>query len=145
MAEYQTADPDTRRRAVIYLLVAAIIGVISIAFYRNLLESAGSDPELLAERLTLIVSSLYVLVLPAIWFALRVNRVARLTHESGRYPPPGMAVVRDTRIVTGGDATRRAWAARIVAVLVVVSSVLTPTVLLMLVRAVMGRAPNIGV
>ncbi len=141
---YKQADPDARRRAIIYLVIAALFGVGVIHLYRELLASAADDPELAFERLSLIVGSLYVFVLPAIWFAFRMWRVARMTREAGSWPPPELPVIRDTRIITGDDATRRALAAQIVALLVVVTSVLLPTVLLMLIRAVADRALEVG-
>ncbi len=132
---YQQADPDARRKLIVYLLIGAVIGAGAIYYYSELLADAIDDPELAFERLALIVNSLYVLVVPAIWFAVRIWRIARLTSEAECYPPPGVAVVRDTRIVTGGDALRRAFAIRLVAALVVATSVLLPTVLMMLVSA----------
>lgn len=132
---YQQADPEARRKLIVYLLIGAVIGAGAIYYYSELLADAIDDPELAFERLALIVNSLYVLVIPAIWFAVRIWRIARLTSEAESYPPPGIAVVRDTRIVTGGDALRRAFAMRLVAVLVVATSILLPTVLMMLVSA----------
>lgn len=146
MAElYKQADPDARRRALVYFLIAAVVGAGVIFFYSELLASAANDPELAIERLTLIIASLYVLVVPAVWFAFHIWRVARMTREAGAYPPPDLPVIRDTRIVSGKDASRRAWAAQITALLVVLTSIMLPTVLLMLVRAVADRALDVGV
>ena len=86
-------------------------------------------------RLKLIVNSLYLFALPALWFAIYAWRIARQTVYAERYPPPGVAVVRDVRIVTGSDAIRRAFAIRVVGLLFLVTSVLLATVLMMLVTA----------
>lgn len=139
MADVQAADPAARRRVAVVLLIGTGIGAGAIFYFSELLAGATDDPELAMERLKLIVKSLYILAIPALWFAVQIWRMASLTVAAKRYPPPGVAVVRDTRVVTGPDAVRRAFAARVVAALVLGTSVLLPTVLMMLVTAVEQR------
>ena len=146
MAElYREADPRARRKAIIYLLIATVIGAGVILYFSELLASAADDPELAFERLTFIVKSLYVFVLPALWFASRMWRVARMTRDAGTWPPPDLRVIRDTRILNGKEASRRALAGQIVALLIVATTVLLPTVLLTLVQTVADRALDVGV
>ena len=133
--EIQEADPAARRRLAIVLLAFAVLGAGAIFYFSELLADAGDEPALALERLKLIVNSLYLFVLPALWFAIYAWRIAGRTIEARRYPPPGVAVVRDLRVVTGPDAVRRAFAIRVVAALFLVTSVLLPTVLMMLVTA----------
>lgn len=143
--DYREADPGARRRAVVYLLVMAAIGAGLILYYSELLTSASDDPELAFERLEQIVTSLYLFAVPALWFATYMWRLAGRTRESGLWPPPDVPVIRDTRVLSGKPALRRARVAQAMAILVVLTSVLLPTVLLKLVRAVADRAFEVGV
>lgn len=73
--------------------------------------SPGQAPRLLRWLLTGLFA-------PCLIFALYLTLLARRTLGAGQYPPPGMAVIKDTKLQRGSDAIRVAH------LLVVVGAVL---------------------
>ena len=55
------------------------------------------------------------LTLPLLLGAARALRIARRTLEAERFPPPGLAVVRDTPVRRGAAARRWGRALRVIA------------------------------
>lgn len=111
MGEIQKADTNAQRRAVVWVLIGAAIGVGSIAFFEmyraDLISWVETNATTILLNPGIVVSFLLVLFVP-LYFAVYVlfSLGSRIAHAE-RYPTPGLAVVRDTKIVTGEAAVLR--------------------------------------
>jgi hypothetical protein len=110
MAEIHYATPGAGRRLAIHigLVVIAGIALISIlqAYQPALLEWATSDPAQTRSRAQLLIALVSVIVLaPLAGFAIYIWRLGTRTLEEDRFPPEGLAVIRDV-LVTRGPAAR---------------------------------------
>lgn len=105
------ADPALRRRLVVggaVILASILAGLLGVDLWRQSLIDLGRESPAAAaaqaERgLRLATIGIGALALVG---ALRLYRLARRVREERRWPPAGMRVVRDTRVVAG-DAARR--------------------------------------
>ena len=120
----QPADPALRRRT--WLLVALVLAVSSMGFFWLQawiadLESRPPPAALAALLSALRICTVGIVVL-LVGFALYLWRFARRVARDGRFPPHGQRVIRDTPILEGIAARRRARILRALAVLLVLSS-----------------------
>jgi hypothetical protein len=108
MKEIQRGDPSARRKAVTILVVGAIAGV-------TLLVVAGAvRPDLeawlkedLRGRSRIVLGAIAVLMAgPLLALAAYLWRLGGRVVATGRFPPSGTRLVRDTPVVTGGAAAR---------------------------------------
>jgi hypothetical protein len=125
-SDLQLPDPAQRRRAVLLLLVAALLGALLISQVPALLAAVERwivrDPAQQAARLGLVMVALWLLLaLPTLAFAASVWRLARRIAEAERFPPPGSATVRSVRVRHGKRALRFAAGARALALLLLVA------------------------
>ncbi len=99
----QKADPALRRTALSGLAGVAAIGFIALQWGQpKLMEAiATQEPAQAVRLLTSIAIAAFVPALPIAYFTYKV---ARRIHSSQRFPPPGMAVIRDTEILIGEPA-----------------------------------------
>lgn len=130
MREIQKADPEARRRAVILIGVAAIVGTGAIF----LLERYRGDLEVYLERNAdylvahpeILALGLFILLLPIIFFSLYLWRHGSSVVVARRFPPPGMAVTRDTPVLSGMAGVRRGRIIQVLALLLMSCSVGLP-------------------
>jgi hypothetical protein len=110
--EIQRADPRARRRAVLILAAAVSGGALLIAVARRYQRdfarwlSAHPGQLLLCLQYGWIVTAATVSA-PLLLFASYCWRLGRRVAAAQRFPPPGLAVVRDTVVVRGDAAQRR--------------------------------------
>ena len=115
------ADPHLRRWSLLAVCLVAVVGGLLLFAVRNALREmhdrfeAGDPVDL--DRIVLLVRVLAVssalgLVGCALWFWRLGTRVLR----GGEYPPPGMKVIKETRVKSGGAARRLAHAALLASV-----------------------------
>jgi hypothetical protein len=121
----QPADPALRRRT--WLLVALVLAVSSMGFFWLQawiadLESRPPPAALAALLSALRICTVGIVVL-LVGCALYLWSFARRVARDGRFPPRGQRVIRDTPILEGTAARRRARILRALAVLLVLSSV----------------------
>ncbi len=118
MPEIQPADPATRRRALAGAAAVALAGWLALFTLQRWLRGlGGADP--VATRLALedaMIWGSWAACLPvavfATWLWLQGLRIMR----AGRYPAPGMKVIRDTPVLHGGAARLRGLVLRVLAV-----------------------------
>jgi len=148
--QFQKADPAARRRALIILAAIAILGLILVPLLdrlgEGLQEWMHDDPERAAPEVAnllrllavLMATPLVVLSLWLAWYAARV-------YSHGRFPPPGVAVLRDTRILEDAPARRRAVVGFILAALMLAFAVAASAALWRVARVVSswGEAPEL--
>ena len=119
------ADPRARRTAMavsmaILLVAAALLWCLRV-YQKEVLDAVRwNQPAAVAQALRLADTAACLsglgLVAAGVWFA----RLARRTARSGRFPPPGMKVIRDTPLRTGAKAramARSAFASAVVLIL----------------------------
>lgn len=119
--ETRTADPAARRRLLIALAVTAMLGAGMLYGWPSVrsatlawINSEGGDP---LERATGLLRGLGLflsvsLLAPAVYcwiVALRID-------TSGEFPPPGMKLLRDAKLLRGDAARGRAWLLRAIAI-----------------------------
>jgi hypothetical protein len=105
--EIQRADPWLRCCAVGAVLAGAIVGTLVIATVLPQLRSAIQDASRMVSFPIACWSFLVALVLIAgsvAAFGVYAVGIGRTVVRARRYPPPGMKVVRDTRVLTGRAA-----------------------------------------
>ena len=110
--EIQKADPRARRKALVLLIIATIIGAIVILLLESQLSMLeqwiSDDPGVAFERLELTLAVLAVVVaVPLLGLAAYIWRLGARVIKTERFPPPGMAVIRDTPALTGTAARLR--------------------------------------
>jgi hypothetical protein len=119
MPEIQPADPVARRRALIAAVAIAAIGWAAFFVLQEWLAGfrGGNPVETRRALEAALIWGSWAVCLPvaalATWLWLEGGRVRR----AGRFPPPGARVIRDTPILHGDAARRRATAYRIIAIL----------------------------
>ncbi len=126
--EIQTADPAARRRALLFVFLVVVVGLSALA----LVQSAVNDvrdlpgslrPEAIAQLillLKLIVGGASVtFVATGLW----LWRFAAKVLETRRFPPPGHAVLNDTKVLRGEAAKRRARLGIVLGGLLIVAAV----------------------
>ena len=125
----QKADPNQRREALRYVLIAASAGVSIILIYRALFIWAASDEGLMVSRLAIVIATLYLPALPALRMCRRLWALGSAVSSSQRFPPPGIKVVRDTPVVTGRSAVFRGAVLHSVSIITGILLVVTPPIL----------------
>lgn len=125
------ADPARRRRILWVLAGLAALGAALIKLLSAWLASGPAPAE--ARRLLWLVTGL--LSLTAVGAALSLVRLAARILRSGRYPPPGAVLLRDTPVRTGARASAVAWLGLACAALLATAAALLPLLLLRLLRA----------
>ena len=103
----QKADPDLRRKVLFVLAGVAVVGLVAIQWgLPKLMEAiANQEPATAIQLLQVLVVATFAPALPMAYLAYKV---ARRVKSSQRFPPPGMAVIRDTQVLTGEAAKRLA-------------------------------------
>lgn len=105
------ADKSLRKKLILFLILFTIVVIVIEPtlnrYIEQIKETSKKDPELafkksmVALKVSLGLVSFLLLMTGVYFIAL-----ARRTFKSGQYPPPGMRVIRDTRLRTGTQAKR---------------------------------------
>ena len=107
------ADKEFRKRFIIFLVLIVIVFVISILSMKSYLDQMAQltrgNPDLAVKKVMVLLKWWLGLgSLPILGLAVYQILLARRVLKSGQFPPPGMKVVRDTRMRTGGKAKKAA-------------------------------------
>lgn len=107
------ADKSLRKRFIIFFILFTIAVILIAPYFNDYMEHikqiSKENPELAFKKsmfmlkLTLGIVS-FLLLMTGVYFII----LARRTFKSGQYPPPGMRVIRNTRLRTGAQARRAA-------------------------------------
>ncbi len=130
------------------LIVAAVGVVVMWAFesaFTGVEENVDDDP---VEAVSQMVSTIRVFAAMtailtmaiAVWIWLLSSRI----FKAERFPPPGMALVRDVRIVSGVQARMFARVGFVAAGLCAVGAIVLPLMLLRLVSLITEVEPGPG-
>jgi len=121
MTDIRRADPAARRRAGLFIGIAMIIGalvLIALEHYRVplrewLLAEAGKT----GERVGLIILLFAAIsVTPLLAFAAYAWSLGGRILRAREFPPPGVSVIRGTRVIRGEAADSRGRRLRLLAV-----------------------------
>lgn len=106
-------DKSLRKRFIIFFILFTIAVLLIVPYFNDYMEHIKQisrvNPELAFKKsmfmlkLTLGIAS-FLLLMTGVYFII----LARRTLKSGQYPPPGVRVIRDTRLRTGTQAKRAA-------------------------------------
>ena len=136
--EVRKADSLARHSAFWLIVAAAAFGALVLA---GVFGKGNEPPEWLVERLsqpgsaqgTLLAAAVIAMV-PVLVMACYLFLAGSRTVRSGRYPPPGLAVWRDTRAIEGRPAIRRGRMLVAIAVALIGLALLVPVLMWQLVR-----------
>jgi hypothetical protein len=122
------ADNEFRKRFVVFLMFIIIVFVFAILSMKSYLDQMGElrreNPGLAGKKVVLLLKWWMGLgSLPILGLAVYQIILARRILKSGRFPPPGMKMIRDTKIQTGAKAKKVAIS------LIALSSVISVIVL----------------
>ena len=112
MAEMHYATPGAGRRIAFQVVIAGIAGVTLITLLQAgqpaLLEWVKADPQSARSRAQLLIAGLALLVVaPVVGMAAYMVRIGTRIVREQRFPPEGLAIVRDVIVVRGGAAVRK--------------------------------------
>ena len=105
------ADKNLRKKFFIFLGLSVIAVLIIVPYFNGYLEQIKQafkeNPEVAFKKSMFVLKATlgfvsFLLVMTGIYSM----SLARRTLKSGQYPPPGMRVIRDTRLRTGTQAKR---------------------------------------
>jgi hypothetical protein len=121
MTDVRRADPSARRRAVLFVAVAIVVGtllIVALERYRGPLRHwLLAEPATSAERISLMLLLVAALLLtPLLGFAAYLWSLGGRILRAKEFPPPGLHVIRDTRVITGEAAVSRGRHLRMLAV-----------------------------
>lgn len=126
MTEIQKADLQARRRSLFIVLPGAVIGAVLLwllVYFKPQLQGLFVDhADDLIQQPLLVGLGMLLLMSPVIalggycWYLGRQIVIAR------RFPPPGLAVSRDTPVLREAAAVRRGRTLQLTALLIILAS-----------------------
>ncbi len=141
------ADTKLRRRALGLVIALGVLGVVAIYVFAQFLQGlqalANESPEEALERfgaflrVFLAVTSVSLMLISG-WVA----RFSLKALQAKQFPPPGTRVIRDTRVMCGAQARRKAILGLVLAAILAVCGVLVPWQVWSVYRA--WVAPNLA-
>jgi hypothetical protein len=118
------ADKGLRTKVLVAMVLLVLALIALTQYWTHYLEQlkglAALNPQLAIDklfRLLRITLGVGMILVGVAGFSM--VRTAMKTLRAGRFPPPGMKVIRDTRIVTGISAKLRAILLIVIAVLLI--------------------------
>ena len=124
-------DKDLRKKILLITLLLVVAGVIFIFYFQNYLTGlkllAKEYPELALQRI--IYSMKIIIFMLMIIFAgagIYFLRLGILTIKTSQFPPPGIKVIKDTRLIEGKNAVRKGVIIIILSMLFIISGIFLP-------------------
>ena len=119
------ADKELRKKFIIFLVLVTIAFIAfkpHIKGYMDQIDQLSKkNPELAYKKTMLLLKwSMGVVFILLLSMGVYLSLLARRTLRSGQYPPPGMRVIRDTRLRTGNQAKRAAISLIVLASILIV-------------------------
>jgi hypothetical protein len=122
----QQADPIARRRALLWFAAIALAGSAALVMTQRWLSEVVNLPDARAARASFVSALWWVSVVASactVGAGVYAWRFAARVRAAFRFPPPGQPVVRDTVILEGQAAVRRANALRTLGALLVIAGI----------------------
>ena len=129
MTDLQRADPAARRKAIIIIIISAIVGSLLIltfeSYQAQLYDWLLSDHGKLEYRLRILFTLAAVFgAIPLFAFSAYLWSLSCKVSNSQRYPLPGQRVIRDTPIHEGQATKTRVRVLKTLAVFLAVAGVM---------------------
>jgi hypothetical protein len=125
VAEIRRADPRARRKAVLLVVVGAVVGAFAMLAFAPFGEWLASQPGEIAHRIKLVFFLAgIILSAPLIAFAAYFWTLGARVLRTHEFPPPGYSVVRDAPIIKDRAAIRRGHALQALALCLAAACVL---------------------
>ena len=129
ISEMHHAAPGARRRMVVHLALATLVGLAILALLQavqpDVVAWIMSDPESARGRARLVLGILAVLVLaPVAGTGIYMWRLGSRVLREGRFPPEDASLVRDVRVARGEPARARGRALHVTGAALLVLTVL---------------------
>jgi hypothetical protein len=120
MSTVQRADSAARRRAILFVVISAVMGtllILGVERYSDALRDwVIEDPEQAPRRLKLVFAIFAAAAsAPLVGFAAYLWSLGHHIVRARQFPPPGRAAARDTEIVDGQAAVSRGRALKMFA------------------------------
>jgi hypothetical protein len=105
------ADKNLRKKFFIFLGLSVITVLIIVPYFNEYLEQIRQvfkeNPEVAFKKSMFVLkATLSFVSLLLVMTGIYLMVLARRTLRSGQYPPPGMRVIRDTRLRTGNQVKK---------------------------------------
>jgi cytochrome bd-type quinol oxidase subunit 1 len=105
------ADKEFRKRFIVFLMLIVIVFVFTILSMKSYLDQMGElrreNPGLAGKKVIFLLKWWMGLgSLPILGFGVYQIILGRRILKAGRFPPPGMKMIRDTKIRTGAKAKK---------------------------------------
>jgi len=144
---YLRADKKLRNIALILTVIFSAVGISVIVYFRDAMAQArlieDDNPVAALEILMGFMDHAFVLFLiltvPAVVSGVSMFRTSRLAYKTGRFPPPGTRVIKDTKLLLGKAAKRRGIAGMIVSTLLMAGMLLFTIFLFYVLRFLMPQ------
>ena len=136
------ADKDFRKKILLITFLLVMAGIIFVLYFQNYLTGlrllAEEYPKLALQR---IISSMKIIIFTLmIIFAgtgIYFLRLGILTIKTSQFPPPGVKVIKDTRLSEGKNAVRKGIIIIILSMLFIISGILLPIQYYNIMRTIM--------
>ena len=124
-------DRNFRKKILLISLLLVVAGIIFVLYFQNYLAGlrllTEEYPELALQRLIssmkiIIFMLMFIFVGAGIYFL----RLGILTIKTSQFPPPGIKVIKDTRLIEGKNAVRKGIIIIIFSMLFIISGILLP-------------------
>ena len=130
MVSIQKADPKARQRALWLVVFFGCFGGALIGLAQQYQETFAlwlvENGQALVESWGLLLLMMFFLFSPPILVGVYMFRIGVRAVREKRYPPKGLAVVRDMPILEGDQAVQRGRRIQILASILVLGSVVVP-------------------
>ena len=118
------ADKVLRKKVILFLLIVVLTALVLEPHFKAYMDQMSqlskADPNLALEKTMLLLKwSLRVVFAALVGMGAYLILLARRTLRAGRYPPPGMRVIRETRLRTGNQAKKAALSLIVLASLLI--------------------------
>jgi hypothetical protein len=105
------ADPALRRRTLLMVLAATVIGAVGIAVFLPWLLRSLNEARMAGRIRARTICTAFLVVIAAVgasvvWLSTRYAAIARRVRTERQFPPADMKVIRDTRVLRGTVAVR---------------------------------------
>jgi hypothetical protein len=119
------ADKELRKKLIIFLVIVTLASIVLEPHFKAYMDQISQlskkDPDLTLKKTMLLLKwSMRVVFLALLGMGAYLILLARRTLRSGQYPPPGMRVIRDTKLRTGNQAKRAAISLIVLASILIV-------------------------
>jgi hypothetical protein len=133
MVQIQKADPVARRKAIIGIALGLLVGGLLFLMLEWLLGNVNQwierHAEFLVEHHYIAFLVMLVPVAPVIALSGYLIIYAGRIVKSGRFPPPGTAVIRDVRVIEGRSAIIRGRVAQWLCWIILLSASAIPLII----------------